>query len=94
MKTLRLSTEVFFHGVPVSYCTVVLELVIYTLLKIVSYVFRYLLPLNTSVDVSILDAGGAAIREWAAAPLDRGLFADALPLADQPALGEWTIQVT
>ncbi|XP_013181291.1 PREDICTED: C3 and PZP-like alpha-2-macroglobulin domain-containing protein 8 [Papilio xuthus] len=54
---------------------------------------KYLLPLNTSVDVSILDAGGAAIREWAAAPLDRGLFADTLALADQPALGEWTIQV-
>ncbi|KPJ15105.1 CD109 antigen [Papilio machaon] len=54
---------------------------------------KYLLPLNTSVDVSILDAGGAAIREWAAASLDRGLFADTLTLADQPALGEWTIQV-
>ncbi|CAG5022083.1 unnamed protein product [Parnassius apollo] len=54
---------------------------------------KYLLPLNTTVDVSVVDSGGSAVREWAAAALDRGVFAEQLALADQPALGQWTVQV-
>lgn len=54
---------------------------------------RYLLPLSTTVDVSVLDTGGAPIRQWAGAELDRGVLTEELVLADEPALGEWTIQV-
>ncbi|KAM3964840.1 thioester-containing protein 1 allele R1 [Aphomia sociella] len=54
---------------------------------------KYLLPLTGTVDVSVLDAGGSPVRQWAAVPLDRGIFSDLLTLADEPALGEWTIQV-
>ncbi|XP_075992321.1 thioester-containing protein 1 allele R1-like [Anticarsia gemmatalis] len=54
---------------------------------------KYLLPLSTTVDVSILDTGGSPIRQWAGAELDRGVLTQELALADEPALGEWTIQV-
>lgn len=54
---------------------------------------KYLLPLSTTVDVSVLDTGGAPIRQWAGAELDRGVLTEELVLADEPALGEWTIQV-
>lgn len=54
---------------------------------------RYLLPLSTTVDVSVLDSGGSPIRQWASAALDRGVLTQELVLADEPALGEWTIQV-
>ncbi|XP_052755570.1 thioester-containing protein 1 allele R1-like isoform X2 [Galleria mellonella] len=54
---------------------------------------KYLLPLTGTVDVNVLDAGGSPVRQWAAVTLDRGLFTDLLTLADEPALGEWTIQV-
>ncbi|XP_041986950.1 CD109 antigen-like [Aricia agestis] len=54
---------------------------------------KYLLPLSNTIDVSVLDAGGSPIRDWAAVPLDRGVYANELTLADEPALGEWTIQV-
>lgn len=58
-----------------------------------SIIFRYLLPLSGGVDVSVLDAGGSPIRQWVGVSLDRGLITDELILADEPALGEWTIQV-
>ncbi|XP_023935608.2 thioester-containing protein 1 allele S3 isoform X2 [Bicyclus anynana] len=54
---------------------------------------KYLLPLSGTVDISILDTGGSPVRQWASVPLDRGLFAEELLLADEPALGQWTIQV-
>ncbi|XP_072936646.1 thioester-containing protein 1 allele S3-like isoform X2 [Epargyreus clarus] len=54
---------------------------------------KYLLPLANTVDVSILDTGGSSVRQWATVPLDRGVFAEEIVLADEPALGEWTIQV-
>ncbi|CAH0603133.1 unnamed protein product [Chrysodeixis includens] len=54
---------------------------------------KYLLPLAATVDVSVLDTGGSPIRQWAAAELDRGVLTEELLLADEPALGEWTIQV-
>ncbi|XP_022820433.1 CD109 antigen-like [Spodoptera litura] len=54
---------------------------------------KYLLPLSTTVDVSVLDTGGAPIKQWAGAELDRGVLTEELVLADEPALGEWTIQV-
>ncbi|XP_026487589.2 thioester-containing protein 1 allele S3-like [Vanessa tameamea] len=54
---------------------------------------KYLLPLSSTVDVSLLDTGGSPVRQWAAKPLDRGIFAEELLLADEPALGQWTIQV-
>ncbi|CAB3250011.1 unnamed protein product [Arctia plantaginis] len=54
---------------------------------------KYLLPLSTTVDVSVLDSGGSPIRQWAAADLDRGVLTQELVLADEPALGKWTIQV-
>ncbi|KAJ8726365.1 hypothetical protein PYW07_001063 [Mythimna separata] len=54
---------------------------------------KYLLPLSTTVDVSVLDTGGSPIRQWVGAELDRGVLTEELLLADEPALGEWTIQV-
>ncbi|KAH9632718.1 hypothetical protein HF086_013090 [Spodoptera exigua] len=54
---------------------------------------KYLLPLSTTVDVSVLDTGGSPIRQWAGVELDRGVLTQELVLADEPALGEWTIQV-
>ncbi|XP_049691725.2 thioester-containing protein 1 allele R1 [Helicoverpa armigera] len=54
---------------------------------------KYLLPLSSTVDVSVLDTGGSPIRQWAGAELDRGVLTEELVLADEPALGEWTIQV-
>ncbi|KAG6455793.1 hypothetical protein O3G_MSEX009390, partial [Manduca sexta] len=54
---------------------------------------KYLLPLTDNVDISILDAGGSPVRQWAGVALDRGIITDELMLADEPALGEWTIQV-
>uniref|UniRef100_A0A2A4K0R1 TEP1-F n=1 Tax=Heliothis virescens TaxID=7102 RepID=A0A2A4K0R1_HELVI len=54
---------------------------------------KYLLPLSSTVDVSVLDTGGSPIRQWASAELDRGVLTEELVLADEPALGEWTIQV-
>ncbi|KAG7311407.1 hypothetical protein JYU34_002449 [Plutella xylostella] len=54
---------------------------------------KYLLGLSGVVDVTVRAAGGAAVRQWAGLPLDRGLLALELPLADQPALGQWTIEV-
>ncbi|XP_049864919.1 CD109 antigen-like isoform X2 [Pectinophora gossypiella] len=54
---------------------------------------KYLLPLAGTVDVSVLDAGGSPVRQWAAVSLDRGIITEELLLADEPALGEWTIQV-
>lgn len=45
------------------------------------------------MDVSILDAGGSPVRQWVGTSLDRGLITEELILADEPALGEWTIQV-
>ena len=55
---------------------------------------RYLLPLSGTVDISVLDSGGAPVRQWGAVPLDKGIFSDELLLADEPALGQWTIQVS
>ncbi|CAG9098707.1 unnamed protein product [Plutella xylostella] len=54
---------------------------------------KYLLGLSGVVDVTVRAAGGAAVRQWAGLSLDRGLLALELPLADQPALGQWTIEV-
>ncbi|XP_013188878.2 C3 and PZP-like alpha-2-macroglobulin domain-containing protein 8 [Amyelois transitella] len=54
---------------------------------------KYLLPLTGTVDVSILDTGGSPVQEWAAMDLDRGIFTNQVKLSDEPALGEWTIQV-
>ncbi|CAH2104660.1 unnamed protein product [Euphydryas editha] len=54
---------------------------------------KYLLPLSNTVDVSVLDTGGSPVRQWAAVSLDTGIFAEEFLLADEPALGEWTIQV-
>ncbi|CAH0404826.1 unnamed protein product [Chilo suppressalis] len=54
---------------------------------------KYLLPLNAPVDVSLLDAGGAPVWQKLAVSLDRGVFTDQFVIADEPALGEWTIQV-
>ncbi|CAH0748966.1 unnamed protein product [Diatraea saccharalis] len=54
---------------------------------------KYLLPLNAPVDVSLLDAGGAPVWQKLAVSLDKGIFTDQFTLADEPALGEWTIQV-
>ncbi|XP_053625843.1 thioester-containing protein 1 allele S3-like [Plodia interpunctella] len=54
---------------------------------------KYLLPLSGTVDVSVLDSGGSAVQQWPAVDLDRGVFASQLKLSDEPALGEWTIQV-
>lgn len=54
---------------------------------------RYLLPLSGLIDVSVMDTGGSPVRQWGAVSLDRGIVADELILADEPALGEWTIQV-
>lgn len=51
------------------------------------------MPLSGAVDVSILDASGSPIRQWVKVALDRGLITDELILAEEPALGEWTIQV-
>lgn len=59
----------------------------------IKYYFRYLLPLPGAVDISILDAGGSPIRQWVGVALDRGLITEELVLADEPGLGEWTIQV-
>lgn len=54
---------------------------------------KYLLPLSGNVDISILDTGGTPVRQWAGAPLDRGLVTAELPLDTEPALGEWTLKV-
>lgn len=54
---------------------------------------RYLLPLSGTVDVSVLDTSGAPVRQWVAVPLDKGILSDELLLADEPALGQWTVQV-
>ncbi|CAG4944809.1 unnamed protein product [Colias eurytheme] len=54
---------------------------------------KYLLPLSNAVDVSILDTGGSPVRQWAGVALDRGVFSGELVLADEPALGQWTVQV-
>lgn len=54
---------------------------------------KYLLPLTTTVHVTVLDTGGSPIRQWANAKLDRGVLTEELVLADEPALGQWTIQV-
>ncbi|CAH4004421.1 unnamed protein product [Pieris brassicae] len=54
---------------------------------------KYLLPLSNNVDVSILDTGGSPVRQWAGVSLDRGVFSGEFTLADEPALGMWTIQV-
>ncbi|KAI8427884.1 hypothetical protein MSG28_002244 [Choristoneura fumiferana] len=54
---------------------------------------RYLLPLSGLIDVSVMDVGGSPVRQWGAIPLEQGIVADELILADEPALGEWTIQV-
>ncbi|XP_038206788.1 C3 and PZP-like alpha-2-macroglobulin domain-containing protein 8 isoform X2 [Zerene cesonia] len=54
---------------------------------------KYLLPLSNAVDISILDTGGSPVRQWAGVPLDRGVFSGELVLADEPALGQWTVQV-
>ncbi|XP_026329682.1 CD109 antigen-like isoform X2 [Hyposmocoma kahamanoa] len=53
---------------------------------------KYLLPLTGAVDVSVLDSGGSPVRQWVASNLDRGLLTRELLLADEPALGQWTIQ--
>ncbi|XP_063529848.1 thioester-containing protein 1 allele R1-like [Cydia strobilella] len=54
---------------------------------------KYLLPLSVPIDVSVMDAGGFPVRQWGAVSLDRGILSEELVLADEPALGEWTIQV-
>ncbi|XP_004927018.1 C3 and PZP-like alpha-2-macroglobulin domain-containing protein 8 [Bombyx mori] len=54
---------------------------------------KYLLPLSGTADISILDAGGSSIREWAGLTIDRGIISEELILADEPTLGEWKIQV-
>ncbi|CAK1549918.1 unnamed protein product [Leptosia nina] len=54
---------------------------------------KYLLPLSNAVDINILDTAGSPVRQWAGVPLDRGVFSGELMLADEPALGQWTIQV-
>lgn len=54
---------------------------------------KYLLPVSGAVDVTVLDSGGSPIRQWAGVPLDKGILTEELVLADEPALGEWTIQV-
>ncbi|CAH0725826.1 unnamed protein product, partial [Brenthis ino] len=54
---------------------------------------KYLLPLSGTVDVSVLDTSGAPVRQWVAVPLDKGILSDELLLADEPALGQWTVQV-
>ncbi|CAG9566895.1 unnamed protein product [Danaus chrysippus] len=54
---------------------------------------KYLLPLSGTVDVSVLDTKGSPVRQWASVNLDKGLFSNELLLADEPALGQWTIQV-
>ncbi|KAJ0181857.1 hypothetical protein K1T71_002579 [Dendrolimus kikuchii] len=54
---------------------------------------KYLLPVSGAVDVTVLDSGGSPIRQWAGVPLEKGVLTEELVLADEPALGEWTIQV-
>ncbi|XP_028159271.1 CD109 antigen-like [Ostrinia furnacalis] len=54
---------------------------------------KHLLPISNTVDVSVLDAGGSPVWQKLAVPLDKGIFTDQFMLADEPALGEWTIQV-
>ncbi|KAJ2953639.1 hypothetical protein O0L34_g1251 [Tuta absoluta] len=54
---------------------------------------KYLLPLSGAVDVSVLDARGSPVRQWVSVPLDRGIITEEFLLADEPALGEWTIEV-
>ncbi|VVD02140.1 unnamed protein product [Leptidea sinapis] len=54
---------------------------------------KYLLPLPNTIDVNLLDTGGSPVRQWAGETLDRGVFSTEFTLADEPALGHWTIQV-
>lgn len=51
------------------------------------------MPLTGNVDIAILDAGGTPVREWAGLTLDTGMITEEFALADEPSLGEWTIQV-
>ncbi|KAL4708067.1 hypothetical protein ACJJTC_009846 [Scirpophaga incertulas] len=54
---------------------------------------KYLLPLPAVVDVTLLDAGGSPVWQKLAVALDKGVYTDQFTIADEPALGGWTIQV-
>lgn len=45
------------------------------------------------MDVSVLDAGGSPVWQKLTVPLEKGIYTDQFKLTDEPALGEWTIQV-
>lgn len=51
------------------------------------------MPLTNTVDVSVLDAGGSPVWQKLTVPLEKGIYTDQFKLTDEPALGEWTIQV-
>ncbi|KAL0849223.1 hypothetical protein ABMA28_013556 [Loxostege sticticalis] len=54
---------------------------------------KHLLPLSNTVDVSVLDAGGSPVWQKLTVPLEKGIYTDQFKLTDEPALGEWTIQI-